>query len=379
MALTLGVGFRPYLLAGLKSILGMDGVPQYKIEPVGFLNLLSAQSKPTVLRLNNAAGHQNTVQIKYKQRYTIDFTDTTPSCDNTNVSAYREMEVNLDSYRQIAIHVEDETIANYMDDASNYISVGTPATRLMNEFMEEIMGAASAILEGVNADLMTIAAANVGVNRRTGSNAAAAINLNRDGAANNLTDGLNQILADYTINAGKGVPQIVGSGLFHNFMLQQNAKSADGAGYNTAIQAAGVKFYHDLQAANIFGANEILVVQPNALQWVEYMQYTGFKAGQKPGASEFFTVKLPMQIGTEVIPVEFDVQLRYNDCAETFTDAYYGTTSTLQKGYNLIISKTSGLFTIPADAYRATDPLVGNRGTLLYTITNTCDSCDSGQ
>ncbi len=375
MAVTLNQGFRPYLLNHLRSIVGVDNTPQYKIEPVGFLNLLSSQSKPTILRLDNSAGHQNTVQIKYKQRYTVDFTDTAPSCDNTNVPAYREMPINLDSFRQIAIHIEDETLAQYEDDATRMIRTGSPATPLMNEFIEEVMNAASALLEGVNLDLMTIAVANIGVNRRTGNNAAAALNLNRNSATDNLTDGLTLLLSDYKINGGIGTPQIFGSGLFYNFMLQQASKSADQTGFDTSVMAAGVKFYHDLQAANILGANEIVVCQPNSLQWVEYLQYKGFKAGVKPGASEFFTIMLPFQNGADVIPIEFDVQLRYNDCAETFTDAYYGTPLTLQKGYNLILSKKSGLFTIPADAYRATDPLFGNRGTLNYTVTNTCDNC----
>jgi hypothetical protein len=222
---------------------------------------------------------------------------------------------------------------------------------------------------------MTTAVANIGVNRRTGLNTAATININR--ATDNLllNDGLTEILSDYKINGGSGMPQIFGSGLFFNYMLQQKSKSADQSGYNSAIEAAGLKFYHDMQAAGILGANEIVVAQPNSLQWVEYMHYTGFKAGVKPGASQFFTLPLPVQMGTDVIPVLFDVQLRYNDCAETFTDAYYGTALSLQKGYNLIISKHSGLFTIPADAYRATDLLTGNRGTLRYEITNACDVC----
>lgn len=369
MALTLGVGYRPYFLAHIRSILA-ENTPQHKIEPVGFLNLLSSQSKPKVLRLNNAAGHQNTVQIKYKQRYTVDFTDTVKSCDQTNVQAYREMEVNLDSTRQISIHVADETIANYEDDASKTLNLGTPPTEIMNELLDEIMNAASAILEGVNLDLMTIAAANVGVNRRTGLNTATVVNFDPDMTNLLLTDGLTQILSDYKVNAGTGTPQVFGSGLFFNFMLQQAAKSADQRGLDTAIQAAGIKFYHDLQAANILGANEILVVQPNALQWVEYLEYTGFKAGVKPDGSQFFTLPLPVQMGSEVMLIDFDVQMKYNSCAETITDAYYSTPLTVQKGWQIIISKRSGLFTIPADAYRATDPLAGNRGTLLYQITN---------
>lgn len=375
MAVTLNLGYRPYLLTHLKYIL-QDNTPQYKVEPVGFLNLLSSQSKPKILRLDNSAGHQNVVQIHYKQRYTVDFTDTVASCDQLLEQARREMPIDLTSYRQIAIHIDDELIARYEDDASNMMRLGTPPTPVMNEFIDEIMNAASAILEGVNLDLMTTAVAGIGVNRRTGLNTATALNINADGNTLRLNDGLTQILSDYKINGGRGVPQVYGSGLFFNFMLQQASKTGyNGTGFDTSVQAAGLKFFHDLQAAAILGANEIVVCQPDSLQWVEYMQYTGFKAGQKPGASQFFTLPLPMQIGTEVIPVEFDVQLRYDDCPATYTDAYYGTSISVDKGYNLIISKKSGLFMIPADAYRATDPLTGNRGTLRYQITNSCDAC----
>ena len=370
----LGLGFRPYLLAHLKSILAEE-TPQYKIEPVGFLNLLSNQSRPTILRLDTSKGHFQTAQIKYKQRYTKDFVSKVASCDETNTQAYREASVDLISFNQIAIHIEDETIAKYTDDASEVLTAGTPPTPIMNEFIEEIMNAASAILEGVNEDLQTAASVNIGVNARTGNNAASLININRSSLALPLDDGLTEILSDYAINMGMGQPQVFGSGLFYNFMLQQKAKSANFSGYNTAIEAAGLKFYHDLQSANILGTNQILVCQPNSLQWVEYMRYTGFKAGLKPGASQFFILPIPMQVGADVVPVMFDVQLRYNDCAETFTDAYYGTPIVLEKGYNLILSKTSGLFTIPADAYRGTDRLVGNRGTLLYEIENVCDNC----
>lgn len=373
---TLGLGFRPYLLSHLKNIL-LDETPQYKIEPIGFLNFLSKQSRPTVLRLDTSKGHQQIAQIKYKQRYTKDFTSTQASCDETNTQSYRETSVDLTSYRQIAIHVEDEIISKYEDTSSDMIMAGLPATPIMNEFLEEIMNAASAILEGVNEDLQTVASLNIGINARTGNANATPININRSSLALPLDDGLTEILTDYSVNMGMGEPQVFGSGLFYNFMLQQKAKSANFSGYNTAIEAAGMKFYHDLQTATIFGANQIIVCQPNSLQWIEYMQFTGFKAGIKPGASQFFTLPLPVQIDADVLPILFDVQLRYNDCATVFTDAYYGTQTTLQKGYNLIISKTSGLFTIPKDAYRGTDRLVGNRGTLLYEIENVCDNCET--
>jgi hypothetical protein len=360
MAVTLGQGFRPYLLAALKDITGNAAYPGYKLDPHGFLNLLQSQAKPNVLKLNTAGGHKNTVQVKYKQRLTKDFTDTAKSCDNTVVIPTAEVPVDLSVTRQVAIYVEDETIAKFMDDASRSVAIGQPATE-----------AANAILDGVNDDLLTLAVANIGFNRVTGSAAAKTVNFPLNTTNLPLNAGLTEVLSDYKINGGMGRPQIIGSGLMHNFMLQQGSKSADQSGFDTKIQAAGVDFYHDLSATTILGSNQVIAYEPNAVQLVEYLEYTGFKAGF-PGAgnSIFGTMALPMQVGLETLPVEFDWQLRYSDCQQTLTDAYYGTSLTLQKGWNFIISKQCGLFTVPSGAYRATDAMKGNRGSYRYTITN---------
>jgi hypothetical protein len=369
MSVTLGSGFAPYLLNHIKTV-SADATPQYKLDPQGFINLLQSQTKPQILRLDTNGGHKKTVQIRYKQRWTKDFTDTTKSCDVTNVGTRAETSVELASTRQFAIHIEDETIAQYEEDASKMINLGNPATGIMNELLEEITIAANAILEGVNEDLSTLAVSAIGKNRVTGSVNTQSVNFTLDTNSTPLTAGLTKILSDYKINGGSGVPQLWGSGLMYNFMLQQASKSPDQSGFDTRVLANGMAFYHDLGASSVLGSNQFVAYQPNSVQMVEYLEYTGFKAGAKPGASFFGTFALPMVSGSEVLPVLFDLQLKYNDCQTTLTDAYYGTTLTLEKGYNLIISKQSGLFTIPSGAYRATDALTGNRGSLRFTATN---------
>jgi hypothetical protein len=112
MAVTLGQGFSPYLLQHIKSVAG-DATPQYKLEIPGFLNLLQSNTKPEILRLDTNQGHKKTAQIRYKQRWTKAHTDTSKSCDNTNVGSRRETAVDLSSVRQFAIHIADETIAKY--------------------------------------------------------------------------------------------------------------------------------------------------------------------------------------------------------------------------------------------------------------------------
>lgn len=375
MAFESGKGFAPFLLQNIANI-SQGATPMFKLDPMGGLNLLLSQNRPDVLRLNTQDGHRKSVKVRYKQRWTKAFTDTSKSCDNTNVGVRKEVDVELSSVRQFAIHIEDETIAKYEADASRIINTGQPPTGIMNEMVQEVIAAGNAILQGVEDDLMTVMVANIGVNRRTGNNAAATININKDSQINPLTDGLTQIMADYSNNGGMGRPQVLGSGLFHNFILQQAAKSANQSGIDTRVQTAQLDFYHSLQAASIFGANQIVAYEPNAVQLVDYLEYTGFKAGVKPGASVFGVLTLPMQNGSDVVPVDFDFQLKYNDCPQVFVDAYYGTEMTLEKGFNLILSKQSGVFTIPPDAYRAGDDLAGNRGSLRYAITNDCEACD---
>ena len=370
MALSLGQGFAPYLLKSIADI-AKENNPQYKLEPFGLLNLLQAQGSKREVQLNDDSGHKKTIRVKQKQRLTKDFTDTTKSCDQTNVIPVFETDVDINVIRQIAIYRNDEQMAAFMNDATESVSLGTPATPIMRELFDDILASANAILDGVNSDLWTLAAANIGVNRRTGVNTATTINLSLATTTNPLSDGETQILADYKNNGGIGRPQVVGSGLMYNYFLQQAFKTGfQSNGIDTKIAAGMFDFYHDLQAASSLGSNQVIVYQPNAVQLVEYMEYTGFKAGVKPGASTFFTMLLPTQNNFGVSGVEFDVQLKYADCPQTLTDAYYGTSLSLQKGWNIIISKQCGLWTIPAASYRATDVLNGNRGSLRYTITN---------
>lgn len=371
----LGQGLRPYLLRHLRDIIGEGNLPQTKIEHVGILNMLQTQNKPQVLRLNNAAGHKESVQVKYLQRYTEDYAGTNEAdvCNNTLFDPYKEATATLTSFRFIPLHLDDEVVAQYEDDASAYVSEGAPATQLMNEMVERVMTAANAIMSGVRTDLLTtLVNTGIGVNRATGNNAAKTVNFPLNATTMPLNSGINEIMTDFQINLLSGTPQIIGdpAGLFNKFMNQQYAKSYNQAGINTALEAAGVKYFNDAKVGTLLGTNQVLVVEPNSVQITEYLQFTGFKAGTKPGASIFGTLALPFQIGTEVQNVLFDYQLRYDDCAKQYVDQYYGSTVTVQKGWTLILSKKCGLFQIPSDAYRSIDPNVGVNGVLRYSISN---------
>lgn len=368
----LGQGLRPYILPHLRNIIGEGALPQTKIEHVGFINFLQSQNKPKVLRLNNPAGHKESVQIKYLQRLTKAYTGTNEAdvCNTAIVEPYKETTATLNSFRYIALHLDDELVAKYENEASNMITVGGPPTEIMKEMLERLMTAANALLSGVDSDLLTALVA--GTNRATGLATAKTINFPLNSTNNDLNADMNEVYSDFAINLLSGQPEILTApgSLMHKYMLQQRFKSYNQAGINTAIEVAGLNAYIDAEMGTTFGAQNFLAIEKNTVQMVEYLQFTGFKAGPKPGGSVFGTIPLPMQVGQEVKLVEFDYQLKYSDCATTLTDGYYGTPITIQKGYNLILSKKSGLFQIPTDAYKNIDPNFGSNGVLRYNATN---------
>ena len=363
-------GFRKALLRHI-SLLTNEANPQTKLDPQGAINLLQGQNKPRVLRLNNSAGHKETLDVKYLQRATEELTDSTYSCDQVNENTYKETSVDVSFRRQYAFHIDDETIAKYEDEASRVQRIGNPTTGVLGEIFTQIKAGANAMLSGIASDLWPLMVADIGENIVTGLVAAKTINFPIISTNNDYSTGETEMLSDYRLNGGSGKPQIVGDGNIFKYFLQQVAKSANQAGINTRIFAGGMDFYHDTKASTELGANECIVYQPDSVQIVEYMEYTGFKAGDKPGASTFFTMFLPMDRGDgTVVPVEFDVQVKYQDCPTTLTDAYYGTSISAHKGWTVFLRKRGGLFTIPADAYRAGDRLRNNRGSLRFEITN---------
>lgn len=362
-------GFSLGLLQMMKEVT-KGATPAYKLDPYGFLASLYTAHSPGAIKVDSYDGHFKTVKVKKKKRLTISDTSTSPSCAMGSAIPYTEDTVSVANYRQVAFSLSDETVAAFDSYASQLQMVPgmAPENPLMFELLDSMMVAANAVLEGVNTDLVTLAVANLGVNVVTGVATASALNITQDATKNYLTQGITQLMSEFKQNRMAGRPIIVGSGIMHNWFLQAGAStSSNFNGLDARIQAAGMDFFLDYTMGSAIegNGNDIVVYEKDAIQIVEYMKYQGFKAGSKPGASIFGTITLPMQNsdGT-LVPVKFDYQLRYNDCAVTEGEVTY------EKGYNMIISKNFGLYTIPSSAYQSGDVLYGNRGSLAYEVAN---------
>ena len=366
-----GVGFAPYMLRHLEVLLGEEHAPMMKVDQLGLLKF--TQEASPIISMNNGMNLQQ-IQVPFKQRWTALDTQTAPSCDYANNQQYQEVSVGITNFRQIPIALQDQTVQQYETEASETVAIGLPPTQAMNEVMKEIYAAAAGLLAGVNQDLWSLFVANLGTNPNQGNSSNVTINIEKDITLLPLNDGITQIQADAQNNNVAGKLNVIGSGFAQQYFLQQPFKQPQFNGLDTAAQSNSMPFYNDPYATTALGSNQIVVVEENAIQRVDFMQFTGTYAGQRPGRSIFATLKLPIQMNGVVHDVDFDMQLIYSDCATTYTSPYAQiggySTVTIQRGWNIILSKYFGLFTVPANAYRTYDNQYGNRGTFRYTLTN---------
>lgn len=368
----MATGFCPYLLTHINEI-AKSSNPMYKVRPTGFLGMLLTDNSPNSIKVDAGNGHQKTVNIKYKKRFRRADTDTSRSCDQVLRPAWVETTASLNKFRQLAIQIDDETIAQYCEDASKMIKNGTPATDFMNEFYEsEILQGANALLDAVNFDVVNIQKSAFGKEIVSGNATAATpvtVNFNDDATSNSFAEGIGKILTDFKLNEGSGKPIIVGAGHFLSYQMQQSYKGLNNVGIDTKIATPLYDFFLDKGAADEWGSNDIGVFEKDSVQLIQYNRNRGFKAGQK-GNSVFGIIPIPMMTERGVVPVLFDYQFKYYDCPQTLTDAYSGDSISVDRGWQLIVSKDFGLFNIPTDAYQTGDPLYQNNGTYRYRLTN---------
>jgi hypothetical protein len=374
MAFITGQGFMPYALMDIADIMDNKAAPPLKIDHLGLLSFLAGNERKLILNQGETGEQLQQKQIKFKTRWTKYNTTTTDSCTVTNNQQYIEAPVNLSNSRYLAVCLDDRTVQQYEMDAAATYNMGKPPTAIMGEMRKEIMMMAQGVLDGVNSDLWPLLTPNIGVNRSTG-NTIDNLNFTFTATNFNVNDGypaLYRQLKDNLFSSSSSY-NIVGSGIFENIQGATPLLGLALNGVNTGAGNSKIKFHYDQDAPSLLGNNRILCIDDGAVQLVEFLRFTGVYGGIKPGASIFGTMVLPLQVSvSDIRDVYFDWQLRYSDCPTTFTDSYYGTSIALNRGYNLIISKQFGMFTIPPNAYslHPGDPMAGNRGTVQYTVTN---------
>lgn len=351
----------------------------HKVTPGGYLAYLlqnRARLSEADLSGDKRNGHMVPVKVRYKQRITPDEIVGTDDCKVEGKPVWKETSVATDMFAKYAFYIPNSLIKQYANQASTIQTMGDPSKGIMNEFWEHIVYVVNGMLGKMDSDLLTKQALNFGVNQVTGVNTTTTVNFPLSTATNNLATGVTKILSDAMANEfSPGSIDIVGSGLFNAYELQQIAKSHDQSGVNTAA-LRGYKFYHDLYAQSKWGANQVGVFEKGSVQFLDVNRYAGNFGGDH-GMVWKGVLDIPIAMtnadGT-FATIKLDAHLKYMDCPTDVPvwDAGEGdyASETLGEGYYLILSKAYGQFNMPSDSYKTADRLTGNNGSLRYTITN---------
>jgi len=370
-------GYCPALLEHINSIANCSS-PGRKLTPAGFtkmlLNFQNSLASPVNNGYDSATGHERTLTVWYRKRPLASDVKDEEDCEVDIIPARLEWQLPNLLYREFSFFLNDTEIQKYCSDASNTVSAGRPATPFMQEHFDYFVSAANAILKSINQALLTEMSTKFGDNVTIGGSDGKIININSGGANWTLDDGIISLLSDLRENEICENISIVGGGLYSAFDIAQMAACCNAAGFD-ASRFGMPKFYFDKDSQPIWGTNAIGVFAQDSAKFLSKLRFVRAFSGQH-GGSYFFTMPLPVNeyccLDDNMSDLIFDIQMRYIDCPSTID--VNGTPTSVGRGWQIIVSKTFGLWVTPTDAYNAGDDLEGTNGTLKYFVTNEATS-----
>lgn len=362
-------GFCPNLLFHINEVAG-ENAPGRKMGVAGFLAMLFCcqNSSASILNTTYEGGHQRGATIKYRRRPLLSDTQTADNCDINTQPGYLEWNLPALNHRQISFHIADNLIRQYCLDASRMRTVGAPPTAVMQEIWDLIIEHASTLLRAINLDLVTAMATEFGVNVTTGTDTKA-INIPRNGNDYILDNGIIDMMQDISENEICGEPCLVGGGIYSAYDRARALACCNAAGIDLSRGTGVPRFFFDKDTQTIWGENSVGLFAPGSVKFISRNRYVGPAwAGQK-GNSTFATLPLPVnEFGCAedcLRDLVFDMQFKYFDCP---TEVEGG--GTVDRGWQVILSKDFAFWVQPTDAFQPGDELEGTNGTLKYFVGN---------
>ena len=328
--------------------------------------------------MDDGSGHIRNVSVYALQRGAAGTTSTSDDCAIDAQPTRIEFNIPTTLFRKKSFYLDDRQVSAYMDDASAWVKKGTGLgdfPGFMQEFWDILVAQGNSLIADINSDLLTVQAASFGVNVNLASptNAMQTINFNKNATVKDYMSGMTKVENDAMMNEFLIMNgTIVGAGMFNAIMLDQrrNAVGLGQNGINDGKLALPNYFFDPIAGSKWGDPDAFAVFDEDAVQLLEINRYKGSFGGDK-GISWFGTISLPLvdSLGdSSVSGIEFDVQIKYIDCPTSLV--INGASTTVNRGWQVILSKAFHQVNVPANSYTAGDRLYGNNGTLLYKATN---------
>jgi hypothetical protein len=377
-------GYCPALLRHIDQIAETNS-PTLKLHVAGFLKSLFLAQNSTVSPVNDGLqpnGHKKTLTVKYRKRPTSDVVTDTDDCEIDRIPAYSEWSLPSLLFRKTSFFITDEEIKKYCDEASRAASMGAGASTFMQEHFGVYLEHANILMKEINKALVSQMATQFGENITIGSDAGKVINIDINGQNLRLNDGIIELLNDLRENEMSDQTYMVGGGIMASYDAVRLAQGLTDKGVD-ASRLAFPQFFYDKASQTEWGQDAFAIFSRGSVKLLTYNKYVGGFAGAK-GNSIFGTVPFPVQdfsqnpdamLMAQVLrDLRLDFQMRYIDCPTEIDVA--GTPTTVNRGWQIILSKEFGLWVQPKTAFDTGDELENTNGTLLYYATNVCKECD---
>lgn len=302
-------------------------------------------------------GGTPSVKLRYYPP-SIGTTGNTFSCANPSTPAYIDVDFQISLQSWITpISITRDYMRLLCGDAAQSNSawlrgVASPLPIRMLEVRNMIMSRMRDLFRTMNTNIRTKILASFGKNATTGTVATIPIPLFRtDGTLR--SDGWAKAMVDYMTNEFNGQPLILGGSLPNQYAMQAinwASISQSGIDYEKLQASNPIKMYHDSGVDTAFGLNQMAVIAPGQIKFVQEKKNVGVFAG-KHGNSYFGTLSIP-----EMPEITFDIQIQEIDC-----DSQSGS-------YKIMIGTKYDLFVMPS-IYPVGDIKEGVNGVLRYTGT----------
>jgi hypothetical protein len=231
--------------------------------------------------------------------------------------AQRDVTIPLDMIRSLcegATAVKNSMMPDgYKFQMGNNPTMNHIATLILREVREFIKEINSKVIAKINA--------NTGVNARVGTNAPQNIALlNTLGQLR--ADGIARISGDYAFNELMGNPLIIGGDRTFIFNTQKawaGASGEDGNNFEKQSVISPYKFFYDLTADSVFGANQFRALGEGLVKFMSISKKEAYEAmGGKLGVSSYGSFVIP---GME--DLDIGVRIIENGCDENITAQIY--------------------------------------------------------
>lgn len=310
-----------------------------KRSKLGYLEAVNSPlntSGQTQLPVQNGS-KKRFVEIVWRQR-TIEsqiFTDPSGNCTTDDFDDFNSEMFEVDKYVERKFGLNMAQFKEVCEGRGNFIQ-------------DSLELSYNALAKTINKAILAEQVTELGINLRTGLSSATDVTVFPEATGAPQARALQKLQSDFEVtNEMSGTPMWIGAGNIYEYWKTLEQACCNDAGVNMLdlSNSLGYAPFTDTTMKDVLNANEFIVMEQGAAQFVTFNDYVGEDATSAGSSVARGTIK---DAKTGIV---YDIKIMQDDCKDNWT---------------VIVKLHYGIWFQPLAAYQVDDELHGTRGTLLY-------------